>query len=97
MWQLFKQDVQRWIVPQKFSPPEMVTPATIIKSLIRYMPLRAMFWYRLGTWCKRKRIPFVVGLIYRYLYRVHGLELPYGGRSRWRVVHCPSKWHNLKF
>ncbi len=78
MWQLFKKDVQRWIVPQSVSPPEMVTIPLTLKLLLRHMPLRAMFWFRLGCWCRQKRIPFVAGMVMRLLYRVHGLELPIG-------------------
>lgn len=75
---LFKQDVQRWIVPQKVSDPALVTVPTTLKLLMRHMPLRAMLWFRFGSWCKYKRIPFLPGLTQRILYRWFGLEISPG-------------------
>ena len=75
---LFKQDVQRWIQPQQMVEPELVTLGTTLKLLLRHIPLRAMFWFRFGSWCKHKRIPILPGLIQRLLYRWFGLEISPG-------------------
>ena len=78
MFERFKQDVQRWIVPQQVADPELVTLPTTLKLLYRYMPLRAMFWFRLGSWFKEKGIPFFPGFIQRIMYTVYGLEISPG-------------------
>lgn len=75
---LFKQDVQRWIAPEKISDPELVTFLLTLKLLFRHMPLRAMLWFRFGSWLKYKHIPFFPGFIQRTLYRWYGLEISPG-------------------
>lgn len=72
---MFKQDVQRWIEPEKISDPALVTLPRTIKLLFRLMPLRAMLWFRFGSWCASKRIPFLPGFVQRGLYRWYGLEI----------------------
>jgi serine O-acetyltransferase len=42
------------------------------------MPLRAMLWFRFGSWCKHKKIPGLPGLIQRAIYRWFGLEMSPG-------------------
>lgn len=74
----FKQDVQRWIDPEKISDPSLVTLPRTIKFLFHLMPLRAMLWFRFGSWCYYKRIPFMAGFIQRGLYRWYGLEISPG-------------------
>jgi serine O-acetyltransferase len=78
MFALFKQDVQRWIVPQEVVDPALVTLATTLKLLWRHLPLRAMFWFRLGSWFKQRRIPLLPGLIQRYIFKQFGLEIGVG-------------------
>lgn len=78
MLALFKQDVQRWVRPQEIANPAEVTLAVTFKLLYVFMALRAMFWFRLGSWCAEHRIPFVKGMVYRLLYRNHGLEISPG-------------------
>ena len=75
MFERFRKDVQRWIVPQQVADPSEVTLRTTIRLLWRHMPLRAMLWYRFGSWCKSKGIPFVPGFVQRFLYRFFGLEI----------------------
>lgn len=83
MWDLFRQDAQRWIVPGEVADPSEVTPARIVKLLWRHMPLRAMLWFRFGSWCKERGIPGAPGIVQRLIYRLHGLEIwigaPIGG------------------
>lgn len=71
----FRQDVQRWIVPQQIANPHDVTLMTTLRLLWRHMPLRAMLWYRFGSWCKGNGIPFFPGFVQRFLYRFFGLEI----------------------
>lgn len=74
----FKQDVQRWIEPEAVSPPELVTIPTTLKLLLRHMPLRAMLWYRFGSWCWQKKIPFLPGFVQRQMLKRYGLEVMVG-------------------
>jgi serine O-acetyltransferase len=78
MFDLFKQDAARWVIPQQITDPSRLTIWQIIRMLYLYMPLRAMFWYRLGSWLTGKRIPLVKGFFQRMLYRQHGLEIEPG-------------------
>ncbi|MFN2305138.1 MAG: serine O-acetyltransferase [Anaerolineales bacterium] len=80
MLSLFRKDVQRWIVPQQIADPSAVTFYTTIRLLWQHMPLRAMLWYRFGSWCKWKGIPFIPGIIQRFLYRFFGLEITIGAK-----------------
>lgn len=75
---MFKQDVQRWIIPQGIADPALVTKSRTLKLLFHLMPLRAMLWFRFGSWCKKKHIPFMPGFIQRSLYRWFGLEISPG-------------------
>lgn len=74
---LFKQDVQRWIYPEQVADPSLVTRMGTLKLYFRHMPLRAMMWFRFGSWCKSRHIP-LGGFIQRFLYRWFGLEIQPG-------------------
>jgi serine O-acetyltransferase len=74
----FKQDVQRWFVPQQVAPAAYVTFSRTLRLMWVYKSLRAMFWLRLGTWCVHKRIPLAKSLFSSILYYFHGLELEIG-------------------
>lgn len=74
----FKQDVQRWIEPEAVSPPELVTLFTTLKLLWRHIPLRAMLWYRFGSWCDALGLPFFPGFVQRQLLQRYGLEIAVG-------------------
>ncbi len=78
MLERFKQDVQRWVVPQQVADPSEVTLLTTLRLLWRHLPLRAMLWFRFGSWCRKKRIPFMKGFVQRLLYRRYGLEIEPG-------------------
>lgn len=75
MWDLFKKDARRWVVPQDIAPPEAITPVVLAKLLFRNIPLRAMFFYRLGEWAHKKGIPMLPGMAYRFNYKRYGLEI----------------------
>ncbi|MGD2049802.1 MAG: serine acetyltransferase [Chloroflexota bacterium] len=78
MLKLFKQDVQRWIVPQQVADPEQVTFRTTLKLLWHHAPLRAMFWLRLGAWLYHKGVPLSKSVTAWLLYYLHGLEISAG-------------------
>ena len=75
MMDLFKQDVQRWILPQRIADPSLVTLKSTLKLLYHHIPLRAMLFYRIGAWCSKKNIPFFPGFIQRLIYFLYGLEI----------------------
>ena len=77
MFKLFKQDAQRWIVPKQIADPSLMTWPVMFRLLARHMSLRAMFWYRFGSWC-RKENTRNESAIQRFLYRAHGLEISPG-------------------
>lgn len=80
MFDLFRRDAQRWLAIEPGSDPSKITVVTILRLLWRHMPLRAMFWFRLGSWFKWKRIPLLPGVIQRCLYRFFGLEIIVGAQ-----------------
>lgn len=75
MFKLFRQDLQRWVIPGQVAAPSAVTLALAIKLLYRYLPVRAMAWFRFGSWCNRRGIPLVPGAIQRRLYRDFGFDI----------------------
>ena len=78
MYELFKQDVRRWIKPSQIDNETPLSKGLLLKLLFRHMPLRAMAWFRFGSWCKKKGIPFLPGFTQRHLYSSHGLEILVG-------------------
>jgi serine O-acetyltransferase len=78
MFQLLLQDAGRWIKPQQVVPASQIRMSTLLYLLYRHMPLRAMAWFRFGTWCKRRGIPFFPGAIQRLIYSRYGLEIQIG-------------------
>lgn len=83
MFDLFRQDVARWVAPGQVSDPAAVKPGMALKLLYRHLPLRAMLWFRFGSWCKQKGIPFWPGFAQRWIMGHYGLEIwigaPIGG------------------
>jgi serine O-acetyltransferase len=75
MFERFRQDVQRWIVPEQIADPKEVTLLRTLKLLVQTMPLRVMLWYRFGAWLYRKRAPFFPGIIQRLISRRFGLDI----------------------
>ena len=76
MIDLFKQDVQRWIVPGQVADISEVTWKKIFSLLIRHMQLRAMLLFRLAGWCHKKRIRGLPTLLLRAISLFYGLEIP---------------------
>lgn len=75
MWDRFKQDALRWVVPGEIAEPTVLTWTLLVSLLFRYPALRATAWYRLACWCRANRIPFMVGTIHRWLFFRFGLEI----------------------
>ena len=81
MFDIFRQDAYRWSVyhPQlRLTNASQLSTWLIIWLLFHHMPLRATAWFRFGSWCKHKRIPFLPGHIQRRIYRHYGLEIVIG-------------------
>jgi serine O-acetyltransferase len=78
MFDHFKQDARRWIVPSQINEQAPLSIRTILKLLYTYLPLRAMAWFRFGSWCKQQRIPFFPGFTQRWIYQHYGLEIVVG-------------------
>jgi serine O-acetyltransferase len=76
--ELFKQDVQRWIEPGRVVEVPKLTLRTTLKLLYRYRPLRAMLWFRIGSWCRHKHLPALPGLIQRRIMSHYGMEILIG-------------------
>jgi serine O-acetyltransferase len=76
--QRFVQDIARWIRAGEIADASEVTWSVALRLLYRHLPLRAVGWFRLGSWFKERNVPMVPGLIQRRLLKVYGLELAPG-------------------
>lgn len=75
MFQTFKQDVQRWVIPQQIADPSIITLGLTLKLLWRHLPLQAMLLYRLGSWSRQRGVRVLPGIIQRLIHFIYGLEL----------------------
>jgi serine O-acetyltransferase len=73
---LFRQDAARWIVPEQIGVATEVTLVIALRLLARYLPLRAMAWFRIAVACRELGIRGVPGYLSRRNIRRFGLELP---------------------
>ena len=78
MLALFKQDVQRWIVPGEIADPALVTRGKIIKLLFRHMQVRMMLLIRFAAWCNQKHLKGLPFLMQRLISLFYGLEIAVG-------------------
>ena len=78
MFQRFRQDALRWVRPSQIASAQELTPILMLRLLYRYLPLRAMAWFRFGCWCKQRGIPILPGMVQRLIYRHFGLEIQVG-------------------
>lgn len=78
LFDLFRQDAGRWIVPGQVGDGASLGLGGLLKLYYRHLPVRAMFWFRLGSWLKEKGTPFFPGVIQRLIYRRYGLEILIG-------------------
>jgi serine O-acetyltransferase len=74
----FRADAARWVVPGQIADPNSLSWKTIAGLFYRHLPLRAMAWFRLGSWCKQHRIPGLPGMIQRRIAKHYGLEIQVG-------------------
>ena len=75
---LFRQDAARWVRPQQVAALDEVTLRGTLRMLLRYRPLRAMAWFRLGSWAKAAGVAGVPGWCQRRIARHYGFEISPG-------------------
>lgn len=75
---LFRQDAARWVRPQQVAEPHEVTLRGTLRMLLRHPPLRAMAWFRVGSWAKAAGLSGVPGWCQRRIARLYGLEISPG-------------------
>jgi serine O-acetyltransferase len=75
MWDIFKQDVQRWVIQESIADSEIVTKKLAMILMRKHMGLRAMFWFRFGQWSMQKKIPGATSRTAHILHKRYGLEL----------------------
>ena len=78
MFDLFLQDARRWIVQGQINSHAKLSFRTILSLLYQHLSLRALAWFRFGSWCKHKNIRFLPGFIQRHIYRRYGIEVVIG-------------------
>lgn len=77
-FETFRQDLKRWVIPGQIADDAALTPRTVLRLFWQHIPVRAMAWFRLACWFKRKHIPYFPGAIQRHIYFAYGLEIPSG-------------------
>lgn len=77
MYKAFRMDAARWVSPQQVADPTQITTGRMLKLLWNWTPLRAMVWFRIGTWLNQKHIP-LTGIIQRIITLFYGLEIRVG-------------------
>ncbi|MBK9940424.1 MAG: DapH/DapD/GlmU-related protein [Kouleothrix sp.] len=81
MLEIFRRDAYRWAIHhlgRSITSPEQLTTPDLVRLLYQNMALRAIAWFRLGSWLKHKRVPFLPGLIQRQIFSRYGLEIVVG-------------------
>lgn len=78
MNELFKQDALRYVRPGQVAAEAELTPRVLRRLLYTYLPLRAIAWFRYGSWCQQRGIKGVPGFVQRLIYRRHGLDIVIG-------------------
>ena len=78
MLDLFRQDVQRRIVPQQRADRSQVSFGTTIKCLWHHLPLQATFLFRIGSWLRLKHLPGLPVLLQHLILVLYGLDIVVG-------------------
>jgi serine O-acetyltransferase len=78
MFDIFKQDVEKWVSLEGGNQSDKVTLLVTLKLLYRQMPLRATAWFRLANWCKRHHVRMLPSVIQHHILRVFGLDIVVG-------------------
>ena len=83
MWDLLRQDAQRWVIPEQIADPELITNKMMRSLYWTHMGYRAMFWLRFGQWSYHNNIKGMLGISMRKMIRTYGLDIspqiPIGG------------------
>lgn len=75
---LFRRDAARWVRPEGMAALSEVTARRVIGMLLQHAPLRAMAWFRFGSWAKHSGVRGVTGWTQRRIARLYGLEISPG-------------------
>jgi serine O-acetyltransferase len=75
---LLNQDALRWAYLGQPMEERLLSGKEMQALLYRHLPLRAMAWFRLGTWFKQREIALLPGFTQRLIYRRFGLEIQVG-------------------
>ena len=78
MFETFRQDAQRWVVPGDIAPRSAITATSMLRLLYRHVALRATLWFRIGSWCHERGLPGLPSMIQRHLYHAYGLDIVIG-------------------
>jgi serine O-acetyltransferase len=74
----FRQDAARWVVPEAVSDSEELSVLQILNLLRLHRQLRAIAWYRLGSWGEGSRVRGLVWFADQRLQSRFGLDLAGG-------------------
>lgn len=74
----FKKDIERWVAQTGEFEGSRLALWMTLKLLIRHLPLRALLWFRIGTWFQNRGYPLIPGMIQRHLFKAYGLEIRVG-------------------
>jgi serine O-acetyltransferase len=77
---LVAMDACRWVRPEEVADRSEVNVLVLAKLLYRYLPLRAMAWFRLATLMERRRVRVLPGILQRRLIKKFGIEMMPGTR-----------------
>lgn len=75
-WKMFKRDAARWQVPEQLGDPDKIGVLQAVLLLRRYRPLRAIAWFRLGSWGRDRGIRGMAWFAGEQIQRKYGLDLP---------------------
>ncbi len=78
MFERFRQDAARWVLPGQVGDPSQLSALAALKLMWRYPGLRAVAWFRFGTWCRQRGALFGATWVQRRLMSVYGIELRIG-------------------
>ena len=76
VFERFRCDAARWVVPEGFADPTQLTTGDLLKLMRRHRQLRAMAWFRLGEWgYGSSRVRGLTWLADQRLQGQYGLDL----------------------
>jgi serine O-acetyltransferase len=78
MFETFKDDLRRWVLPGKVAENSKITPIIAFRLMWRYRAIRPVAIYRIASWFKIHRIPFFPNFLQQFICAVYGLEIPSG-------------------